>query len=81
MAVRFYKELNELSTADFYSMNKAKHGKYHEVERTVSRRVCKHEVVNSNFIMGLLIVSGSQVFDAVTLEILILWGQGYFFEH
>ena len=44
MAVRFYKELNEFSTAGFYNDNKAKRGKYYEVERIVSKRIRKRKV-------------------------------------
>ena len=41
MAVRFYNELNNLSTADFFDNTTTKKGKYYEVERVVSHR--KHE--------------------------------------
>jgi hypothetical protein len=49
MAVRFYKELDNLSTADFYtdeSKRKTQNsGKYFEVERIISRRNRKRKVV------------------------------------
>jgi hypothetical protein len=48
MAVRFYKELDNLSTADFYtdeSKRKTQNsGKYFEVERIISRRTRKRKV-------------------------------------
>ena len=49
MAVRFYKELDNLSTADFYtdeSKRKTQNsGKYFEIERIISRRNRKRKVV------------------------------------
>jgi hypothetical protein len=48
MAVRFYKELDNLRTADFYtdeSKRKTQNsGKYFEVERIISRRTRKRKV-------------------------------------
>lgn len=44
MAVRFYNELNNLSTADFFDNTTTKKGKYYEVERVVSHRKRKQKV-------------------------------------
>ena len=44
MAVRFYNELNNLSTADFYTQSTKKTGKYYEVERVITRRNRKKKV-------------------------------------
>jgi hypothetical protein len=45
MAVRFYKELHNLSTADFLSdTNSRGTGKYYEVERIISKRILKGKV-------------------------------------
>jgi hypothetical protein len=44
MAVSFYKELNELRTADIYSKKKNERSKYYEVERIASKRMRKCKV-------------------------------------
>ena len=44
MAVTFYGELNNLSTANFLIENKKKKGKFYEVERVISRRTRKGKV-------------------------------------
>ena len=44
MAVRFYRELNNMSTADFLVESKKKKGKYHEVTRVISRRTRKRKI-------------------------------------
>jgi hypothetical protein len=36
MAVRFYNELNNVSTAGFYTKSTKKAGKYYEVERVIA---------------------------------------------
>ena len=41
---RFYNELNNLSTADFYDIKTMKKGKYYQVEKVISRRTCKRKV-------------------------------------
>ena len=44
MAARFYKELDNLSTADFYQMKQKKTGKFYEVDRVISRRKYRRKV-------------------------------------
>ena len=44
MAVRFYNELNNLSSAYFYAKPPKKKGKYFEKERVISRRTRKRKV-------------------------------------
>ena len=44
MAARFYNELNNLSTADFYDIKTKKKGKYYQVEKVISRRTRKRKV-------------------------------------
>ncbi|CAB4003620.1 Hypothetical predicted protein [Paramuricea clavata] len=43
MAVHFYRELNNLSTADFLIENKKRKGKFYKVERIISRRTRKRK--------------------------------------
>ncbi|CAB4008923.1 M-phase phospho 8-like isoform X2 [Paramuricea clavata] len=44
MAVHFYRELNNLSTADFLVENRKKRGKFYQAERIISRRTRKRKV-------------------------------------
>ena len=49
MAVRFYNELNNLSTAGFYTKSTKKAGKYYEVERVIASVKQKSTVIYINF--------------------------------
>ena len=44
MSFRFYKELNNLSTAELLIEPKKKESEYYEIERTISRRTRKGKV-------------------------------------
>ncbi len=44
MVVRFYKQLNNLSTTDFYTKSTKKAGKYYEVQRIIAQRTRKRKV-------------------------------------
>ena len=48
--ISFYKSLNDLSTADFYTERKRKISRFYEIERVVSKRVRKGKVSESAFI-------------------------------
>ena len=43
----FFKSLNDLSTADFYTERKRKKSRFYEIERVVSKRVGKEKVSES----------------------------------
>ena len=45
--ILFYKSLNDLSTADFYTERKRKKSRFYEIERVVSKRVGKEKVSES----------------------------------
>ena len=45
--ILFYKLLNDLSTADFYTERKRKKSRFYEIERVVSKRVGKEKVSES----------------------------------
>ena len=46
MGVRFYNELHNLSTADFYENRKASvQGEFYEIERVISKRIRKGKVL------------------------------------
>ena len=45
--ILFYKSLNDLSTADFYTERKRKKSRFYEIERVVSKRVGKGKVSES----------------------------------
>ena len=45
--IMFYKSLNDLSTADFYTERKRKKSRFYEIKRVVSKRVDKEKVSES----------------------------------
>ena len=45
--ILFYKSLNDLSTADFYTERKREKSRFYEIERVVSKRVGKEKVSES----------------------------------
>lgn len=51
MAVRFYQQLHNLSTADFLLENKKKREKFYEVERVISRRTRKRKVKQLSIVL------------------------------
>ena len=47
LKIVFFKSLNDLSTADFYTERKRKKSRFYEIERVVSKRVSKKKVSES----------------------------------
>ena len=45
--ILFYKSLNDLSTADFYTERKRKKYRFYEIERVIPKRVGKEKVSES----------------------------------
>ena len=46
----FFKSLNDLSTADFYTERKRKKSRFYEIERVISKRVGKEKVSESGLL-------------------------------